>query len=140
MLVDEGLELLDEGQCMQLLGGESLGRVGISMGALPVILPVNYSIVDGDIVFRTGTGLKLKAALDHTIVAFEVDHADMELHEGWSVLVVGVAEEVTAAADCFDTTVPASWVGGERSRLIRIRPELMSGRNINRDYDEGVAK
>ena len=43
----------------------------MSVGALPAILPVNYSLVNGDIVFRTGKELKLRAALDHTVVAFE---------------------------------------------------------------------
>ena len=91
MLVDEGLELLDEEQCRRLLAGETLGRVGISLGALPAIFPVNYSMVDGDVMFRTGEGLKLRAALDHTIVAFEVDRASGQSQQGWSVLVVGVA-------------------------------------------------
>jgi uncharacterized protein len=132
MLVDEGLELLDEAQCLRLLAGESLGRVGISVGALPAIFPVNYSMVDGDVVFRTGQGLKLRAALDHTIVAFEVDRASAELHQGWSVLVVGMAEEVTDDVDSCDRVVPAACLGGDRHHLVRIHPEFISGRRIER--------
>ena len=130
-LVDERLGwLLDQGECLRLLASETLGRVGISVGALPVIFPVNYSMVDGDIVFRTGDGLKLKAALDHTIVAFEVDRADPELRHGWSVLVVGLAEEVLDEDERLARIVPRPWVGGDRPYLIRIRPDLVSGRSI----------
>ena len=130
MLVDDGLELLDEEDCLRLLGSETLGRVGVSVGALPAIFPVNYALVNGDIVFRTGEGIKLRAALDHTIVAFEVDNADLELHQGWSVLVVGMAEEVSGQAGPWDERVPSPWAGGERPHLIRIHPELVSGRRI----------
>ena len=57
MLIDDGLELLDETN----VGGCSatrVGRVGVTIAGLPVILPVNYAYVDGDIVFRAGDGTK----------------------------------------------------------------------------------
>jgi len=128
MAPDHGLELLTEEDCRALLASGLIGRVGISVGALPAILPVNYSVVDGDILFRTGEGQKLRAALDHTIVAFEVDHADPLSHEGWSVLVVGVAEEVFDVPGSLAGPVP--WARGERDHLVRIRPEMISGRRL----------
>ena len=94
MLIDEGLELLTEADCLLLLAGAEIGRVGVSVGALPAIFPVNYRVENGQIFFRTGEGVKLRAALDHTVVAFEVDQANVDLQEGWSVLVVGMASEV----------------------------------------------
>jgi ABC-type transporter Mla MlaB component len=131
MLIDDGLELLSEEECRDLLEQEALGRVGVSVEALPAIFPVNYSMVEGDILFRTGEGIKLRAALSHTIVAFEVDHSDPDRREGWSVLVVGVAERLPAQTDGLGVRVgPAPWAGGDRGHLIRIRPELISGRRI----------
>ena len=65
------------------------------MAGLPVILPVNYTYVDGDIVFRTGEGTKLHAASNGAVIAFEIDEYDARAHEGWSVLAVGRAEHVT---------------------------------------------
>ena len=59
----QDLELLSPEECEQLLAQQSIGRVGISMGALPVVLPVNYAMLDGDVVIRTGAGTKLDAAL-----------------------------------------------------------------------------
>ena len=71
-----GLEVLDRQECLRLLATATIGRIGITLGALPVILPVNFRLVDDRIVFRTGVGTKLDAATCNTIVAFEVDAVD----------------------------------------------------------------
>ena len=63
-MVYDGLEILDEHECRRLLASQCIGRVGVTIGALPAIFPVNYVTVDGDIVFRTGEGTKLRAALE----------------------------------------------------------------------------
>ena len=39
-----GLEVLDRDECLRLLGTATLGRVGITFGALPVVLPVNFRL------------------------------------------------------------------------------------------------
>jgi hypothetical protein len=130
MLIDEGLELLSEDECRRLLATASVGRIGVSLEALPAILPVNYGMVDGAIVFRTGEGLKLRAALHRTVVAFEVDESDADLREGWSVLAVGVAEVVSDLNTPDGWTVPSTWAGGDRSHIVRIWPEFLSGRRI----------
>lgn len=131
MLVNGGIELLTEGECRELLGTEQIGRVGLSMGALPAIFPVNYRMIGGDILFRTGEGSKRFAALQGSVVGFEVDRIDPATATGWSVLVVGVAREVGGddeAPPGSDGIVP--WAGGDRSHLIRIHPEVVSGRRI----------
>ncbi len=133
VLIDGGLELLTEEECRALLGrGPAIGRIGITLGALPVILPVNYAVVDGDIVFRTGEGAKLRASRDGTVVAFEVDAYDPQTRHGWSVLVVGRVHEVTDAADlaAFADLGLAPWASGERTRYVRLHPEMLSGRRI----------
>ena len=127
MLVDEGLEILDDDECWRLIGTEGLGRVGVSIAALPAIFPVNYAAVDGAIVFRTAAGTKLRAALAHAVVVFEVDHADPSDRSGWSVQVVGVAEPVPEGEEPEGID---PWVAGERTSYVRIRPELLTGRRI----------
>lgn len=131
-LVDNGLELLTEEQCLDLLTRAPVGRVGVSIGALPVILPVNFCLLDGAIYFRTAGGTKLEAASDHTVVAFEADDFDPLEHEGWSVLVVGRAETVIETADVLVHLPLAPWAPGERDHVVRIAIELMSGRRIRR--------
>lgn len=131
VLIDEGLEILSEGECWRLLASQTIGRVGLSLGALPAIFPVNFVLEDGNVVFRTGEGLKLKAALNHTVVAFEVDGTDVEARGGWSVLVVGVAEALPPGNPIPAPAGPDTWVGGERNHLVRIRPEVLTGRRIS---------
>jgi uncharacterized protein len=131
-MVDEGLELLDEVQCRELLAGATLGRIGLSRKALPVIVPVNYGIFDGKIMFWSGPGTKLAAAQLSTIVAFEVDRFDEIARTGWSVLVVGVARVVRdmVALDSARRRGLRSWVDGDRSHLVQIDIEFISGRRI----------
>jgi hypothetical protein len=97
MLIDDGLELLTEQQCHDLLRTQSLGRVGVTVGGLPVIMPVNYTCWEHDIVFRSGPGTKLRAASAGAVIAFEIDSWDAAQGAGWSVLAIGRAEEVDAS-------------------------------------------
>jgi len=131
-LTDEGLELLSDDECRGLLGSASVGRIGVSVNALPVIVPVNYRLAGDVIRFWSGAGLKLNAAQAHTVVAFEVDQFDPETQRGWSVLAVGLTAEVrdpgvldAAARDGF-----GPWDEGERSHLIEVKIEFLSGRRI----------
>jgi uncharacterized protein len=84
--------------CLKLLKLAYVGRIGISIHALPVILPVNYVLHEGDVVFRVGSGTKLAAATAGAVVAFEVDHSDPQGTSGWSVLLQGRVEEIVAPA------------------------------------------
>jgi uncharacterized protein len=132
MLVDEGLELLTEADARTLLAEGEVGRVGLTLGAMPAIFPVNYAVIDGDIVFRTAPGSKLAAASDHTVVAFEVDDYERENRSGWSVLVVGRSEIVCALDVAFKASEAGlePWAEGPRTSIVRIHPEFVSGRRI----------
>ena len=131
MLIDEGLELLSEADCRELLSRGGLGRVGITMGALPVILPVTFAFVDDDIVFRTGRGTKLNVATTGNIVAFETDCYDKVEHRGWSVLAVGRASRVEPGGLRIDPALLGlkPWDDGS-AEYVRIRCEMLSGRRI----------
>jgi nitroimidazol reductase NimA-like FMN-containing flavoprotein (pyridoxamine 5'-phosphate oxidase superfamily) len=130
--MDDGLELLTEAECRSLLASGSIGRVGVTVGALPVILPVNYAYVDGAIVFRTAEGTKLRAAVDRAVIAFEVDEYDEALQHGWSVLAVGQASEVADEAELatFRALGLAPWADGTRTHYVRLVPEMLTGRRI----------
>lgn len=131
-LVDEGPQLLSDDECRGLLGSASVGRIGVSVNALPVIVAVNYRMAGDVIQFWSGPGLKLNAAQAHTVVAFEVDEFDPETQRGWSVLAVGLTGEVSdlgviedAARDGF-----RPWAEGERGHLIEVKIEFLSGRHL----------
>lgn len=90
------LETLSPDDCLDLLATVSVGRVGVTIDALPAVLPVNFVLQGGTVVFRTVPGTKLDAATAGMVVAFEADqHGNANRPDGWSVLVRGVAREIT---------------------------------------------
>lgn len=141
MLVDEGLVILPEEECFELLARHHVGRVAVTVGALPAVFPVNYTMMDGAIVFRTGDGTKLRAALRNAVVAFEIDDFEPFAHGGWSVLVVGVATELEGHALVRARDLPLNpWADGRRDHYVRIVPEIVSGRQIiHAPADAGLA-
>jgi nitroimidazol reductase NimA-like FMN-containing flavoprotein (pyridoxamine 5'-phosphate oxidase superfamily) len=134
MAVDRnGLVVLDRGECLTLLRDNHLGRVAVSIDALPVILPVQYAVLGDDaIVFRTSIGTKLDAALQSAVVAFEVDSVDGLYHRGWSVLVTGRASEVVDPDELFrcEALHLRPWLPGEPDRYVKVATDVVSGRLI----------
>jgi nitroimidazol reductase NimA-like FMN-containing flavoprotein (pyridoxamine 5'-phosphate oxidase superfamily) len=127
-----GLEVLDRAECLRLLSHGSLGRVAVSMSALPVILPVNY-LLDGELILiRTGAGTKLAAAARNAVVAFEVDEGDPIGHTGWSVSVTGTAKEITDRDDLERiATLPLPhWAPNGVGHVIALSTDLVTGRRI----------
>jgi uncharacterized protein len=131
-LIDNGLEILSPEQCHELLRRNDVGRVAVTVAALPAIFPVNYAVVEGDIVFRTGHGTKLRAAVERAVVAFQIDHFDKSTGSGWSVMAVGLAEEITEPHELARARRIGlrPFAGGDRTHFIKIRPEFLSGRRI----------
>ena len=123
---------LDAQECRDRLSTHGVGRVSVSTSRGPAIIPVNYSVVDDAIVFRTAPDAS-PAAARGAEVAFEVDHIDEALSQGWSVLVVGRARQVTdpaAGRRLADKAYSAPWPGGSRDLWLRIEPTSMTGRRI----------
>lgn len=127
-----GLEVLDRDECIRRLRSVPVARLGLSVEALPIVLPVNF-VVDGDeIVVGTNGGTKADAALDGTVVALEVDEYDPVDHTGWSVLVRGrtrLIDDPDELARCRTLWVQA-WGAPRTDRWIAIAIELVTGRRI----------
>jgi hypothetical protein len=81
------MEILDEAECLRLLGAAEVGRLGIAIMNKPDIFPVNFVVDEGTVVFRTAEGTKFAAAVLGEAVAFEVDGYDAQAGEAWSVVV-----------------------------------------------------
>jgi uncharacterized protein len=127
-----GLKVLDRDECASLLRTQRIGRVGLSTPG-PMVLPVQYAVLDGDVVFRTAPGEKLIAAVMGRTVAFEIDDFDGSAMTGWSVVVLGPAEEVTDRVELerMRELDLHPWAGELRDRFVRIRSEELSGRRID---------
>jgi nitroimidazol reductase NimA-like FMN-containing flavoprotein (pyridoxamine 5'-phosphate oxidase superfamily) len=131
-----GLEVIPRKECLALLAGQKVGRLGFVVDGQPMVMPVNYALHGDVVVFRTGEGSILGAA--HSAkVAFEVDEVDevdAGAGSGWSVVVQGVAEEIPGTGDWFDEALRAqaapTWVPGPTDHYVRIKPSVISGRRL----------
>jgi nitroimidazol reductase NimA-like FMN-containing flavoprotein (pyridoxamine 5'-phosphate oxidase superfamily) len=126
---------LDHAECLRLLAATSLGRLAVNVeGWPPVIRPVNYVFDENSqsIVFRSARGSKLTALLLSSEAAFEIDGTDPDVDSGWSVIVIGTAEEVTQPSE----VARLGQLGlhplapGDKPHWIRIRSTVVSGRRI----------
>jgi uncharacterized protein len=129
-----GIRWVDVKDCLRLLATKDVGRIGFVLGGAPEILPVNF-VLDGDaVVFATAEGSKLRGIARNPVV-FEVDETDRETRWGWSVVVHGMAEEVTS----FDPpallnrvrALPVEpWTASDKPHLVRIRATSITGRAV----------
>ena len=126
-----GLEVLGRDECVRLLATRTIDRIGISSEALPMILPVNYVVADGQVLLRTGMGTKLEAAVRRTVVAFEVDEIDEDRGTGWSVVVTGVTDaRAPTEVDGEALACLERWVPGPDGRVVAVSLERISGRRL----------
>jgi uncharacterized protein len=126
------MEVLDRSACEALLATQRVGRIALCLDH-PVVLPVVYALYDGDVVFRTAPGEKLIAAALQRTVAFEIDAYDPDAHTGWSVDVIGTAEEIVNPAELARVRaldLPA-WAGEVRDRFVRVRTKDITGRRLD---------
>lgn len=129
---DNGLEVLTRAECVRLLSTQRVGRLGLSVEALPVVLPVNFALLDDRIVVRSGPGTKLDAALEGAVVAFEIDELDEGSETGWSVLVQGIADVICEPDDVerARSLNLRPWAGGVKDRFVQISTDVVSGRRL----------
>jgi uncharacterized protein len=128
------LDELSPAECWQLLASQPVGRVAVIVGHYPLVFPVNYAVDDKTIVYRTGVGTKLHA-VHRSNVTFEVDAIDPVHHTGWSVMVKGVAQELSptrnrTAVSSAEFGGATPWAPGDREHFIRIVADQISGRRI----------
>ena len=135
-----GLEELDEAECLRLISPGGIGRIAYSGRTGVTVLPVNYQLHHGAIVFRTAQDSPLDEDLRTGIanaeykVGFEIDDFDLAAREGWSVLIQGSAHHVDSGperAAALEAGVEP-WPGGDREQFLRILPTRISGRRIRR--------
>jgi hypothetical protein len=120
---------------------ESIGRLAYSRPDGPVVLPVNYKLHEGTIVFRSsqdgpvGDDLRTGIAEAEYKVAFEIDSLGIADREGWFVFIHGPAHHVDSDAERA-SVLPSGvepWPAGEREHFVRIIPTLITGWRICRN-------
>jgi uncharacterized protein len=130
---DQSIETLSTDECFLLLKSRELGRIAFNIEDQPEVFPINYAMEGQIVVFRTAPGTKLDF-VPMARLAFEVDDWDPKLGIGWSVVVKGLAEEVTRnlgrAAEHIRKAPVHPVAPGERWRWLAIRPSEVSGRRF----------
>lgn len=117
-------------ECFEFLAGARVGRIGVSIDALPAILPVHFTVLDRSVLFPTVPGSKLDSATQGTVVAFQADDLLTSGSRRWSVLLQGMATGVDDPWELAEVaTVPnATWTTSpDTAHWVRIRPGTMSG-------------
>ncbi len=143
---DRLIEELDEDACLQLISRGGIGRIAYTSRFGLVVLPVNYTLQAGVVVFRTAEHGPLDEDLRTGIdgaeykVAFEIDDIDLASRQGWSVLIQGPAHHVTEVER--DAAVQAgvqALAPGERELFVQIVPSRITGRRIRLESPAGAA-
>jgi hypothetical protein len=136
MWIDQrGSEVLTRNECVRLLaiGAGGVGRIGLVDAAGNVVIhPINYRMLDDDVLVQVGPGLMLDAASQATIVSFEIDQISKGDGDAWSVLVHGLATVLpdssrlrSARPDVDPPLVPQPGCA-----MVRIRTGVLSGRRF----------
>ena len=128
-----GLAVLSIDECYDRLRHAHVGRVGFVEGGEVLVLPVNIALDGRSVVFRTGHGSKLSAAVMQSSICVEVDGWDDFAHTGWSVLARGRAEHVLDAERIarLETLPVLPWANPDvRREWVEVMVEDISGRSI----------
>jgi len=133
--------------CWQLVLGKVVGRIGFDVGRGPRIHPMNYAVDNETIVVRTSGDSELALFSElfsaGALVAFEVDHINFELQQGWSVLMSGHVAHIESRDELQRLRhgwSPRPWVDGERDHFVRITPVEITGRRIGRDESRPLSE
>ena len=128
------LEELPYAECLQRLRAHTVGRIAVVIDEFPVVLPVNYRMVETAgtswLALRTRPGNIIERAPMQ--VGFEIDAIDPAHRQGWSVLVRGTLHHVDAdAADFRERFDPEPWLLAERDSWLVIEPFAITGRELH---------
>lgn len=110
--------------CWELLGSASVGRIALSVRALPAILPVEYYLDGADLAICLGQYRLNPRAVNNVVVAFAADAIDPATRSGWTVQVQGVARlprTVGVPTECGHPTA---------GQIVHVTPETIMGQHL----------
>lgn len=122
---------LDPKLALGLLGHVEFGRVAFVVNGLPTIRPLNHVVVDGQIIVHT----RHTTAFAQTVrghaglrVAYQADEIEKDSRLGWSVLVSGIAGDITdKRRDEKLGPQVRSWMARPLDTIIAIKPLEVTG-------------
>jgi nitroimidazol reductase NimA-like FMN-containing flavoprotein (pyridoxamine 5'-phosphate oxidase superfamily) len=128
------LEELTYDQCLLLLRAGTVGRVGVVIDEAPIVVPVNYRLVETVGLTFVALRTRPRNIVDRggLLVAFEIDGLDPVHQRGWSVLVRGTLHHVNPHAPDFKERFDSHpWLRTERDAWLVIQPFAITGRQLH---------
>jgi nitroimidazol reductase NimA-like FMN-containing flavoprotein (pyridoxamine 5'-phosphate oxidase superfamily) len=111
---------LSHHDCLALLASGGLGRIAVSVSALPMILPVQFWLDGDEVVFTFNAGDVVDRATRETVIAFQTDG-----HDGagalWSVSLTGVARQRNDSDTMRTVAVATDHMTGLRTPTVPVR-------------------
>jgi len=119
--MDTPCEQIPSQRCWELLVTASVGRLALSVQALPVILPVQYYVRGHRLAVCLGHHSIPARSLNEAIIAFAADAIDPATRSGWSVQIQGRSS--IPRLDGFDTACGQPTAG----QIVEIEPGTITG-------------
>ena len=111
-------------ECWDLLRTTSVGRVALSLNALPAIVPVQYFVEGETLAICLGQYRIPDRAVHSAVIAFAADAIEPTTRAGWSVQVQGTARLSVRPAP------PIACAQQRAARMIDVEPVLMVGQRV----------
>jgi nitroimidazol reductase NimA-like FMN-containing flavoprotein (pyridoxamine 5'-phosphate oxidase superfamily) len=134
------IDVLSAEDSYERLASAQVGRLVYVDEVGPAAIPVNFAVLDRDIVFRSETSSGHQHIVSQP-VGFEVDDIDEQESSGWSVLVRGRAhevpiDEVPRLLALTGSRFPKPWAAGVHNVWFRLEVQSVSGRRLTAAYTE----
>ena len=126
---DDAVVELSAEDCWALLEAEEFGRLAYRLVDEVHVVPINYAVDDGSLLFRTASGGKLLAAALSSDVALEIDWHDDRA--AWSVVARGHLRRLSEdEAHRLDEIDRRSWVPTLKYDVVELAPDVVTGRRF----------
>ena len=119
-------------ECRRLIAAGGIGRIAFGTVSGPVVLPVNFAVVAGTIVIRTGEG----TMIDGTPTSRSRSRSTTSTRRSARAGACWCAARRTASRIPAELQIVRRdaaiwpWPGGDRDVYVRIIPDKISGRRI----------
>lgn len=126
---DQIMIVLSEEECWEALRAEEFGRLAYVLADEIHLVPINYAVDEGRLLFRSAEGSKLLGVVMHPEVVFEIDRYDERVAA--SVIVRGAARVLEEDEEHLAEEVPLHpWLDTLKYNLVEIRPTQLTGRRF----------
>ena len=120
---------LDQEECWAALRADEFGRLAYRLGDEVNLVPLNYTVDDSTLLFRTAEGSKLLGIVLNPDVVFEIDSYGES--SATSVVVRGTARLLEEDEEHrADTTRLRQWLPTLKYNVVEITPVTITGRRF----------